>query len=252
MRATTRALSAAFVALIGTAGAVPAAAVTVTLLTGAGRSIAGDGVGPDNSNVAPFGSPPYASGPVSAADGGASSTTTYTFTNSAWLIEFAHVRAGNPSGTYAWSDDYLPGPGVTFSVSEPVVVRVSGAYGVADTGAGDNAWYDVKLWGNGYVTLLHETYNLSVATPNESFVVGQAGGDSENFVTGDTVHVLVPGVTYALEWYAGIQDGHLDPGDTGATATGSYRIDFLPEPSSELALAAGLASLALLARRRAR
>jgi hypothetical protein len=99
---------------------------------------------------------------------------------------------------------------------------------------------------------LHRTYNASVATPNESFVVGQAGGDSENAVSGGTVHVLVPGVTYALEWYVGIQDGHLDPGDNGASATGSYRIDFLPEPSSALMLGAGVAALMALARRRSR
>ena len=243
--------TAALVTLLGAASAAPAtAALTVTLLTGAGRSVAGDGVGPNVTNVAPFASPPYASGPVTAVDGGGTSTTTYTFTNASWRIDFVHIRPGNPSGTYVWSDDFLPGPGVTFRVSEPVVVLVSGAYDVADTGAGDSVWYDVKLWGNGYTTLLHETYNQSAMTPNESFVVGEAGGDQQNYVIGNRVHVLVPGVTYALEWYAGIQDGRLDPGDNGASATGSYHIDFLPEPSSELMLAGGVAALGVLSRRR--
>jgi hypothetical protein len=248
-----RFLATAFlVSLAGTTTAVPAAAVTVTLLTGAGRSHAGDGVAPDNSNVVMFASPPYSSGPVTAIDGGGSSTTSYTFTNAAWLFEFTHTRPGNPTGAYVWSDDYFPGAGVTFSVSEPVVVLLSGSYDVVDTGAGDNVWYDVRLYGNGFTTLLHRTYNSSIMTPNESFVVGQAGGDRENNVTGETIHVLVPGVPYGLDWYVGIQDGHFDPGDIGATATGSYRIDFLPEPSREISLGAGLAALGAIARRRKR
>ena len=244
--------TALVVTWFGTATAVPAAAVTVTLLTGAGRSLAGDGVAGSVQNVATFASPPYSSGPVTALDGGGSSTTEHTFTNAAWVIQFTHSRPGNPSGVYVWSDDYFPGPGVTFSVSEPVVVLLSGSYHVVDTGAGDNVWYDVRLYGNGFTTLLHQTYNFSIATPNESFVVGQAGGDQENIVVGETVHVLLPGVPYALEWYVGIQDGQLDPGDIGATATGSYRIDFLPEPSREISLWAGVAGLSAIARRRKR
>jgi hypothetical protein len=249
-----RLLSRALLAgLLVSLSAAPAAALTVTLLTGAGRSLAGNGVPPpDDAQVVAFASPPFAAGPITAMDGGGSSSTTYTFTNAALLFEFAHTRPGNPTGVYVWSDDFVPGSGVTFSVSEPVVALLSGAYQVADTGSGDNVWYDVRLYGNGFSTLLHETYNSSVATPNESFVVGQAGGDHENIVTGDTVHVLVPGVPYALDWYVGIQDGHLDPGDTGASATGSYRIDFLPEPSSPLMLVAGVATLVALARRMAR
>jgi hypothetical protein len=240
--------------LAGLAGALcaapAAAALTVTLLTGAGRSLAGDGVAGSVENVMPFASPPFASGPVSASDGGGTSTTSYTFTNAALLIEFTHIRPGNPSGVYVWSDDYFPGPGVTFNVSEPVVVLLSGAYQVADTGAGDNTWYNVRLSASG--STLHETYNTSDMTPNESFVVGQANGDHENVVTGGTVHVLVPGVPYALDWYAGIQDGHLDPGDVGASATGYYRVGFLPEPSSAWMLGTGVVALLALARRRAR
>jgi hypothetical protein len=246
--------TAVHVALAGASIAAPATALTVTLLTGAGRSGAGDNAGrPYATNVVAFASPPFSSGPITATDAGASSTTTYTFTNATWLIEFVHARPGNTSLTWAWSDDYYPGAGVTFIVSEPVVAHLSGAYTVVDTGAGDNVRYDVKLWANGYSTLLHETYNYSAMTPNESFALGQSGGDSDNFVTGGVDHVLVPGVTYALEWYAFINDGHLDPGDIGATATGFYRIDFLPVPEPPIAalLAAGCVGLGRIGRRRA-
>jgi hypothetical protein len=244
--------TAVLVALVGASSAAPATAATITLLTGAGRSGAGDGAGGlYDTNVVAFASPPFSSGPITATDAGASSTTTYTFTNAAWLIEFAHARPGNGSGTYVWSDDYYPGAGVTFSVSEPVVALLSGAYTVVDTGAGDNVTYDVKLWANGYSTLLHETYNYSAMTPNESFVLGQSGGDQYNSVTGGVDHVLVPGVTYALEWYVVISDGHRDPGDIGASATGFYRIDFLPEPPMAALLAAGCVGLAWIGRRRA-
>ena len=75
-------------------------------------------------------------------------------------------------------------------------------------------------------------------------------GDQDNFLVGDPVQVLLPGVSYSLDWYAGIQDGHNDAGDDGASATGDVRVDFLPEPSSALLLGAGAAALTALSRSR--
>jgi hypothetical protein len=82
-------------------------------------------------------------------------------------------------------------------------------------------------------------------------VVGQLGGDSLDVVQGPTSVPLVPGITYVYNWFASIQDLRADSGDTGATASGFFRIVFLPEPSPLLLLLAALAALVLRAAKRA-
>jgi hypothetical protein len=232
--------AALFAPLLLAASAPPASAVTISVIQGRARSTAWDGVGNSAETSVVVGSPPFASGPVTAADGATVATTSVTVTNSYLQLDFTHSRTA--AGGSAISDDDAF-PSFLFSVSAPIYVTVSGFYTVTDTGAGDSVTFVAHIENNFTHEVLHQTNLWSRFTPNESFVVGQLGGDTNNSVTGATTHLLSPGVPYYLNWYAGIQDLRADAGDTGATAVGQIRFDFVPEPSSALLLGGGLAWL---------
>jgi hypothetical protein len=162
-------------------------------------------------------------------------------------MDFSHTRTAN--GGYAYSDDGV-GSDFFFGVSAPVTVTILGAYAVTDTGSGDRVQLVAELWNNSANTLLHRTLLESRVSANESFVVGQSGGDFSNDVQGATTWLLAPGVQYYVNWLALIQDLRADAGDTGASASGYIEFAFVPEPSGALLLALGLAALGLSGRRR--
>jgi hypothetical protein len=234
--------TAVIASMLWATSSAPANAVTITVTLGGGRSAAWDGTGPDATNVVTLASPPFFNGPATAVDGSSSSSTTYDFTNSELLIEFTHARTGANSGGYAYSDDSVPGA-LGFRVDSPITALISGAYTVSDTGSGDRVFFELVLSGESQATL-HQTKLESRVSANESFVVGQNGGDLTDIVLGSTTQLLVPGITYTLNWIALIQDLRSDAGDTGATANGFFSIQFVPEPSTALLFALGLAGLA--------
>jgi hypothetical protein len=227
-----------------------ASALTVSILGGSGRNDARDLSAPvppfDAVTLQAFASPPFASGPVVAAVGASHATTAYTFTNEYFLLEFSLARSGNGTGGYARSQDFDT---FAFMLDEPVYATVSGMFDVSDTGAGDLVWFQALL--QHQLTSLHHTSVQSRTTPNESFVVGQAGGDFLNQIEGPTTNLLSAGVAYQVQWLAWLLDDRTDPGDTGATASGHIRIDFtpIPEPTTAALLAAGLAALGWSRRR---
>jgi hypothetical protein len=230
-------------ALLAAAWSAPALAVTITVTSGGVRSYASDGPdgAPDQQTTIPLASPPASGGPAVATSGGSSATSSFTFTGSYLQIDFTHVRTA--SGGYAYSDDVAFGD-TYFGVSAPILATISGAYTVADTGGGDRVIFVANLFDDLNNVTLHATSLESRVTPNESFVVGQSGGDFNDGVLGATTHLLQPGIAYNLNWIALVQDLRADAGDTGATASGYIRIDFVPEPSTALLFAAGLAGLA--------
>jgi hypothetical protein len=221
----------------------PADALTIAVPGGTGRSHARDGSVPAEQTVLqPFASPPFSSGPVSAVAGASFATTTYTFTNSALSIEFSLARTGGAPVGIALSDDFGT---FNFVLDQPAYATVSGGMDVTDTGLGDFVWFQALLELG--IAPLHFTSVRSRTTPNESFVVGQGGGDDLNEIVGPTTVLLAPNVAYEIEWLAWMVNDRVDAGDTGATATGYVRIDFveIPEPSTFFMLGAGLAALGI-------
>lgn len=227
----------------------PAAnALTINVLAGNGRSTVYQDYHPVVNQVVAFASPPFSSGPVTASDAGNVATTTFTFTNSLLLFEFDHERIGADirTNSTAASDEVNH---LVFQVSEAVTVVLSGSYSVLDTGSGDAVNYTVSLKGPGDVNL-HTTDLQSQFTLDESFTLGVNGGDTTDSVSGATTQLLMPGQNYTLDWVVYVQDRRSDIGDLGATGSGYFQLAFIPEPSTGLLLAYGLAMLSMRRRRR--
>jgi hypothetical protein len=189
-----------------------------------------------------FDSTIVSSGTVTAVDGASSSTETFAITDSSMLFEFTQVRTDRQ---YAYVFNDLK---VQVLLPEPVLVTLSGSYTVTDTGGGGIVRFETVLRLPGSFEPLHLTKLHSGSTVNESFTLGQIGGDLVDEVEGPLTHILYPGILYDLETFALIDRS--DPSDTGSRASGHLRIDFepVPEPSTAILLAAGL--IALAARRR--
>ena len=190
------------------------------------------------------------SGTTTAVDGASSSTETFTITDSSVLFEFTQLRAGagpGPIGVASFAsvdNDQLQ---IWVVQAEPVLATLSGSYTVTDTGGGGRVFFETVLESSDSFEPLHHTLLESRMTANESFALGQNGGDLIDTVQGPLSHVLYPGTLYVLSLSAGIVDLRSDASDTGATASGYLRIALapIPEPSTALLFAAGLIAFAL-------
>jgi hypothetical protein len=83
----------------------------------------------------------------------------------------------------------------------------------------------------------------SQATPGESFVLGQSGGDTMNELMGSSSGTLVSGHQYELTVNPFIETGTTSAPST-AHGTGYVTVTFVPEPSVGLLLLAGSVALA--------
>jgi hypothetical protein len=246
-------LQVVFTTLFGLSLSSVSEALTITVTGGLGSTEAGTASGLTDEVLTPLASPPFSSGPVTATLSGATATTTYTLTNSFVLLEFDHARAGGDgaaSRSFAKSEDTgVPGT-LDFITDVDVMATISGIYTVTDTGAGDAVNFQASVTNANFGTTLHNTFLCSRVTPNESFTIGVAGGDTCNTISGNTTFLLEAGVLYRVNWQAFVEDFRADAGDTGATATGFVRLDFVPEPSTGLMLGLGLLGLGFARRRR--
>lgn len=196
------------------------------------------------------------------------------------------VSAGNSHSRNIWdlSDDgfyftieqqrtgsdksYAEGSGVVqFIPTEDVDYALSGTYsaeylgpyaGNLPTGVGRKVYLSGRLLRQGQFPnpgewlLISEQTSLS--TGDESFTLGESGGDSENVSQGSLTGTLLAGQAHIFQWYAYLQavpDGEFF-GDT--TATGFVSLDFfpIPEPRAPLLQLSALGALAALVRQNGR
>ena len=236
-----RSLPFAFAILAALAAARQASAVT---LWPAAPSLisadASDGVGAFVVEFSEITSVP-ASATVTAVDGNSRSTSTYSFSDSGLTLTFDHSRAtrlDSYAGTFVW---------IRLSVSSRVDYAVAGAY---STDAVEGGWTALDVAINDLQTTpaLYRSRQESFATPMESFVLGESGGDANNILVGSPTGALLRGHIYDLD--IGI---HIDASPTAATSiargTGYVTLLFVPEPSSALLVAAGLVAFAMLSGR---
>jgi len=174
-----------------------------------------------------------------AIDGGSSSATGVAISHGGFDLSFDHTRTGVLDALATSSGE------IFFAVDATVDFTITGTYTASDADGRQTIQYVLLQQVSG--PNLFFSYQESRATPDESFSVGNTGGDFFNQVVGSATGTLLPGELYRLIFFNGIEASP-SAASGSATATGSLTLTLVPEPSSGLLLAAGLVALA--ARRR--
>lgn len=235
---------AALVALALSLPGYSASALTLTLNTGGASNLftrANDGSGATVSETVYPVAVPY-SYTSTSVDGAASAESGYDLSINGFDITFDHVRLAT-SGSQGYSSGTI-----TFSVDQDVDYVASGSYTAVDS-EGRRIYFRAVL---ANVTLAYNEFNslqVSESTPNESFTLGLTEGDAGNTLTGSLTGTLVAGYDYAF-YYTAFIDTVPAATTSGATATGSLSLSFVPEPGAGLLATTGLLGLAIARRRR--
>jgi hypothetical protein len=219
--------------------ASPALAVNVAL--GPGTTVASAGADSDNATPVPqdFAYPTSIpeSGTVSASEGTNTSATEFDLSNSALVIRFDHSRdAANDARSFGSAAIY-------FTVSEDIDYLLSGTYSASDT-FGRLTQFKASLFDETLGTVNYDAFYDSRYTPNESFTLGQYGGDTVYNEYGALSGTLVAGHQYRFLVDAGIR-GLREETPSRADATGLTSLIFVPEPSTGLLVIAGLLGFAI-------
>ena len=175
--------------------------------------------------------------------GGASSTSTYSFSSGGFDITFDHARVGT-AGSFAVSWSLI-----SFSVDEDVAYTASGSYDAVDSDGRRVSFYahlEEKPSGN----YLFRSLQTSLQTPDESFSLLGNGGDHENESSGSPTGVLIAGRSYELSYDVLVQAAPAGS-STAATASGQLSLNFasVPEPGTGLLVGLGLALLGFMEQR---
>ncbi|MCZ6653909.1 MAG: hypothetical protein O7D91_12895 [Planctomycetota bacterium] len=166
-----------------------------------------------------------------ATDGASESTSTYDFNVvgdcGSFDFAFDHVRAGD-----GYSIAFASGSVLRFSVSEDADLCYSFAGDYEMMGSGKIGMYVfLRDLNEGFDPFLLSNQQISNNTPNESFTLGETGGDDKetNMLIGSLAgnltagHDFVLGYTYQLHIPS-------DQTDSGASAVGSLTLNIAPCP----------------------
>ncbi|MBW2267847.1 MAG: PEP-CTERM sorting domain-containing protein [Deltaproteobacteria bacterium] len=221
-----------------------ASALTVTL-NGSGTSYltstATDVSGPSSSETVNPAALPY-SYTSTNVDGGASSESVYALTNAGFDITLDHSRVS------ALNSSAISYGNIRFSVDQNIDYVASGSYSAVDSG-GRQIYLNMNMYDVTASATVFQSFQLSEATPNESFTLGGSGGDSSNQLLGSLTGTLIAGHEYSLNYNAFIK-AYPTASTSGATASGSVSLTFIPEPSTALLLGLGLIGFGASRRRR--
>lgn len=220
-------------------------AVTVSLNPGIGSSSVGafayDGSGTTNGPSNQFPTVIPFSGGAIDNEGANSVTTSYTLGHDMFEFTLTHGRDANFNSV---ADSFSSG--VYFSVDTNVAYLLEGMYTAVDA-SGRRVKQHLRLTDVTSATTLFENIQQSDATPNESFTLGLTGGDASNTLTGSATGTLIAGQEYQLFFDAFIQNQPTAGGS--ASASGFFRLSFIPEPSRAVLTLLGLCVVALRRRK---
>lgn len=165
---------------------------------------------------------------------------------------FTQSRLGN-QGLFAEAYQSL-----YFTADANTTYSLSGSYQATDLTTAGGLYYWTYLYdfsGGGYLAYSSQQ---SESTLNESFVLGGAGGDSDNYFAGSLSGNLIAGHSY--QWYYDVYTHAYPDSDGGASATGNITLKIgggapapdasVPDTGSPLAmLGLALAGIAGLRRK---
>jgi len=193
-----------------------------------------------------------------ATDGGSSNTTIYDFVwdagGGSFNWDFEHQRAGglnSAAGSLSLNSFDPVSNGIHLSITNvDMLYDFSGAYAL--TGSQQITGF-VSLVDLADSTKLFDWSEQSISSPDESFVVGQGGGDNLDSVFGSQSGTLLAGHQYHLSYLFGVAP--IPAADSGATALGDFHFNIsssapvVPAPGAALLAMMGLPLIAMFKRR---
>jgi len=216
--------------LVASVGQVQAGLIVSRRLLFVTASTSSENVAVHNDDLGPIVAFPFsASSTATTLNGDSSSGVVYDFQGSgdsaSFLFEFDQTRLGNTglgSGTAA-------GGQIDFTVSTVSHYTLDGFFnmqGVGRTNLGARV-QDRPVIG-GPVEQVYTSFQRSLVTPNESFLIGGLGGDTFSQQTGDLPGLLLPGHEYSFIY--GLDLGSQSLTDTGAAGIGE--LNFIINPGA--------------------
>jgi hypothetical protein len=152
----------------------------------------------------------------------------------AWLTNRLSQKRDGVSGTY--SQGYAST--LQFTVDAATTYDASGSFAATHAGAAGRVYMQAYLFDLTLGRTLFSSFQYSLNTASESFILGGSGGDYSNGFAGSLTGTLVAGHTY--EWYFNSYI-YADRQDSGASATGDMNLKLgdggdgfkaVPEPAA--------------------
>jgi hypothetical protein len=236
--------SAVFGVSLAWASALPAKA-DISLVSSSLRVGTTAGMGGGGGNGVSPASLPYFNDAHDILDVLAFSRTDYDFSASGdtgtFRFDFDHARTGI-GGSYAQSDGQI-----TITTTNDVHYSLDGFYNL--TGSQQFTMF-AQLRDVTDNNTIFNSVQVSGATLNESFTLGEEGGDLDNNLFGDISGTLLAGHTYQLEYNYFLLHNSPAAGP-GATAVGdlNFNITPIPAPGAAVLAMVGLPIISWLKRR---
>ena len=225
---------AAATGLLVAIGATQSPSAQAALIVGTDsviRALARESGGGGTTDVRALDSNP--SGIVSATRGANESSASYSVDGSGFSMVFDHTRGELQTG-----QPILPLVNTTvelfFTVDEPGTYVLDGQFDFVDP-VGKRAYLQVFIQDLTGGATPYNKFEENQAATNESFRVDM------NF-TGALIGSLVPGNEYRL-WVQALSSDTLGSAPSTSTGSGSFSLTVIPEPSTAMLVAIGVAAL---------